>query len=453
MKKILSLFLLCLMTIGIWGQKTNQRDYVSVRFAPSHADWVYAVGEQVEMDVTPVRHYMPIQNLKMTYSWGPELRPVEVEKTISSGKEGTAHLSLSGMKEPGFKTLTVSVEVDGKTYTNYINIAFSPEKIQPTTQLPKDFRRFWELTIAKVREIPLKPLFTPMPALSTADCDAYEVRFQNFGEGQYLYGTLCVPKGVNPTDTVATRRYPAVILWPGAGVKPHPGVRSFFPERGVITLEMGINGIPVNMSQQVYDDLRANALRDYNTIHQDDREQYYYRKVYAGTVKTVDFLCSLPCVDTTKIGCFGGSQGGALTVVNAALDPRIKAAAACYPALAELAGYVHGRVGGWPRFFRSRPTLDPKRQVQRADAVEEVVKQKVRAGEYYDVVNFARFVACPMWMQIGYNDQVCCPTSTFSVYNTLTCPKVLFSPLDCAHWQYPEHKEMRAEWLYNELMK
>lgn len=166
MKKILSLFLLCLMTIGIWGQKTNQRDYVSVRFAPSHADWVYAVGEQVEMDVTPVRHYMPIQNLKMTYSWGPELRPVEVEKTISSGKEGTAHLSLSGMKEPGFKTLTVSVEVDGKTYTNYINIAFSPEKIQPTTQLPKDFRRFWELTIAKVREIPLKPLFTPMPALS-----------------------------------------------------------------------------------------------------------------------------------------------------------------------------------------------------------------------------------------------------------------------------------------------
>ena len=453
MKKTLFLLFFCLMSVVVCGQKTNQRDYVSIRFAPSHADWVYAVGEQVEIEVAPICHYVPVPNIEMTYSWGPELRPAETEGRIFSGKDGEVCLSLQGLNEPGFKTLTVSVEVGGKTYTNYINLAFAPEEIEPTTQLPKDFQRFWKQTIAKCREIPLEPVFTPMPALSTPYCDAYEVRFQNFAEGQYLYGTLCVPKGVNPTDTNATHRYPAVIQWPGAGVKPHPGVRGFFPERGVITIEMGINGISVNMPQQVYDDLRANALRDYNTIHQDDREQYYYRKVYAGTVKTVDLLCFLPCVDTTRIGCFGGSQGGALTIVNAALDPRIKAAAVCYPAMAELAGYVHGRVGGWPRFFRNRPVYDAKRQVQRADAVEAVVEQKVRAGEYYDVVNFARFVKCPIWMQIGYNDQVCCPTSTYSVYNTLSCKKELFTPLDCAHWQYPEHKDMRAEWLYNELMK
>lgn len=452
MKKILTI-LLALWAGIAFAQKANVRDYISVRFIPTHADWVYAVGEKVTIEVAPICHYTPMPNTDITYTWGPELRPVELTKTISSGKTGVVTLTLDGMKEPGFKTLTVTVKTPEKEYSNYINIAFTPSAIQPTTRLPKDFERFWKQSIAKAREIALEPVFTPRPELNTPHCDVYEVRYQNMAKGQYMYGTLCVPKGVNPTDTMATRRYPAVIEWPGAGVKPHPGATNFFPERGVITLEMGINGIPVNMPQQVYTDLRANALHDYNTIHQDDREQYYYRKVYIGTVKAVDLLCSMACVDADRIGCFGGSQGGALTVVNAALDPRIKAAAAAYPALAELAGYYHGRVGGWPRFFRDRPQADSKRQIQRADAVDALVEQKVKAGEYYDVVNFARFVKCPVWMQIGYNDQVCCPTSTYAVYNTLTCPKTLITPLDCAHWQYDEHKRARAEWLYNELMK
>lgn len=453
MKKILSLALVTLFVGTIFAQRTNVKDYISIRFTPSHADWTYSVGEEVVVEVAPICHYMPMPQMELVYSWGPELRPAEQNKTISSGDKGSIVLHLPGMKEPGFKTLTVSVQYEGQTYTNYINLAFAPDRIQPTTRLPKDFSRFWENTIAKAREIPLEPVFTLHPELATPYCDVYEVRFQNFSIGQFLYGSLCVPKGVNPTDTVATRKYPAVIKWPGAGVKPHPGITGFFPERGVITLEMGINGIPVNMPMQVYTDLRANALHDYNTIHQDDREQYYYRKVYVGTVKAVDLLCSLPCVDDSRIGCFGGSQGGALTIVHASLDARVKAAAACYPALAELAGYYHGRVGGWPRFFRDRSQADPKRTIQRADAVDALVEQKVRVSEYYDVVNFARFIKCPMWMQIGYNDQVCCPTSTYSVYNTLSCPKTLITPLDCAHWQYDEHIRACAQWLYDQLMK
>lgn len=452
-KKMLSLLMLCMLTLGLFAQKQNVRDYVSVRFTPSHADWVYRCGEKVEIDVAAIRHYMPIANADLRYTWGPEMRPVDLDKTVNAGKTGIVSLKLDGSKEPGFKTLTVYVTVDDHEYMNYINLAFEPENIQPTTLLPKDFLRFWENTIEKAREVPLNPVFTLHPELGNAFCDVYEVRFQNMQKGQYLYGALTVPKGVNPTDTVATRKYPAVILWPGAGVKPHPGIRSFFPEHGVIGLEMGINGIPVMMQQQVYDDLRANAMHDYNTIHQDDREQYYYRKVYAGTVKTVDFLCSLPCVDAERIGCYGGSQGGALTIVNAGLDKRIKAAAANYPALAELAGYVHGRVGGWPRFFRDRPAADPKRQVQRADAVDAVVQQKVKAGEYFDVVNFAKQITCPVWMLIGYNDQVCCPTSTYSVYNSITAPKQLTTPLDCAHWAYPEHNDARAQWLLEQLLK
>ena len=432
MRKTFSLFLCLVLSLGLAAQKTNLRDYVSIRFIPNHADWVYTVGEEVEIEVAAVRHYVPIPDAEVHYTWGMEQRDAEKVGTMHTGKQGVQRLRLAGAKQSGFKTLSASVEVDGKTYSNSINLAFAPEDIRPTTPLPADFEAFWQESIEQVRRVPLRPMLTLLPEHCTADADVYEVRFQNFQKGHYLYGTLAVPRGVDPLH--ATEQYPAVVLWPGAGVKPHPGDVDFFPAHGVITLEMGINGIPVNLPQQVYDDLRANALRDYNTIHLDDRDAYYYRRVYAGTVKTVDFLCSLPCVDTARIGCYGGSQGGALTIVHAALDPRIKAAAASYPALAEIAGYVHGRAAGWPKW-------------------RELSEDKQNVTEYYDVVNFARMVHCPVWFMLGYNDQVCCPTSTYAVFNTLPCPKTLLTPLDCAHWMYAEHKQQRAEWLLEQLTK
>ena len=445
MRKSFFLLLFLALSLALAAQKNDRRDYVSVRFVPDHANWVYAVGEEVEIEVAAVRHYVPVPDVEVRYSWGMEQREPEQEGVVQTGKSGVQTLRLSGAREPGFKTLTARVEIGGKTYTNSINLAFSPDAIRPTTPLPEDFEAFWKESIEQARRVPLRPLLTLIPERCTPDADVYEVRFQNFQEGQYLYGTLAVPRGVDPLrggnsspvkaeSSVGGERYPAVVLWPGAGVKPHRGDVDYLPAHGVITLEMGINGIPVNLPQQVYDDLRANALRDYNSIHLDERDAYYYRRVYAGTVKTVDFLCSLPCVDTARIGCYGGSQGGALTIVHAALDPRIKAAAASYPALAEIAGYVRGRAAGWPKW-------------------RELTEEERKVTEYYDVVNFARFVRCPVWFMLGYNDQVCCPTSTYAVYNSLACPKSLLLPLDCAHWMYPEHKQLRAEWLVEKLVR
>ena len=51
--------------------------------------------------------------------------------------------------------------------------------------------------------------------------------------------------------------------------------------------------------------------------------------------------------DGENLIVYGGSQGGALAIVTAALDPRIKGLVSFYPALCDLNGYVHGRAGGW----------------------------------------------------------------------------------------------------------
>ena len=429
MKRLL-LCILAIVPLVLCAQHTIQRDYVTIYMVPDHADWQYALGDSVRVTLSVRTANCAIPNTDVRCEWGPELRDPDQKWTLNTGTTGETQLTLPGMAVPGFSTLKATVTYQGQRYTNRINLAFAPQTIAPTTPDPDDFDAFWRKTIAEARRIALEPLLTLQPELCTPRCDLYEIRFQNHRKGSYLYGMLSVPK------EATHRRLPVVIEWPGAGVKPHRGLQTALLDSGVIVLEMGVNGIPVNGDEQFYADLKANALSDYWTMHIDDRDRYYYKRVYAGTVKTVDFLCTLPFVDTTRIAVTGGSQGGALSLVHAALDPRIKAVSAAYPALCEIGGNARGRVGGWPRIFRN--------------ADEPALAAKLRTADYYDVVNFARRVSQPLLLFIGYTDQTCCPTSTYAAYNVVPeGNKQLFLAPECAHWQYPEHRTLRHLFLLN----
>lgn len=430
------------------AQRTNLRDNLYIGFEPNHADWIYEIGEDVKVELSLRQHFCPVPNITLHCEWGVDQREAEKTFDVKVGKSGLETITLKGSKVPGFKTLQVSAELDGKTYTNLIKVAFSPDKLQPTAIVPKDFDQYWQKAIDKARQVPLLPRFTRKPEYDNEYCDTYEVRFQNAKAGCYLYGMLSVPKGVNPTDTIASKQYPAIILWPGAGVKQHLGDVNFFPEKGVITLEMGVHGIPVSLPEQIYVDLRANALHSYSAIISPNKDQYYYKNIYVGTVKTVDFLCSLPCVDANRLACYGGSQGGALSIVNAALDKRIRCASISYPALAEISGYARGRSEGWPHLFKGK-TNDEK---------------LMEVGDYYDVVNFAKRIDCTVLFFLGFNDIVCCPTSTYTTYNVIPLAerekaspaqaqtKFLITMQEAGHWMHADWHQMRREWLLEQLI-
>ena len=138
-------------------------------------------------------------------------------------------------------------------------------------------------------------------------------------------------------------------------------------------------------------------------MNKNNRDTHYYKRVYLGCVRAVDFLYSLPEFDGNTVGVTGGSQGGALSIVTAGLDPRIKFLAAFYPALCDYAGYLHKRAGGWPHYSRNAQTV--------ANDVETLAS--------FDVVNFARRVNAPGWYSWGYNDVTCPPTSMYSAYNVI----------------------------------
>ena len=416
------LLLTCLTQFG-YAQLPAQ--LIKVIVAPDRTDWVYKTGENVKFSITVLQNGNAVKNAVVKYEIGPEkMEPTKKDSLIIPG--GTLITDGGTMKEPGFLRCVATVMVNDKTYRGLGTAAFSPQSIQPAISNPADFLSFWEQAKNDLAKIPLDARMTLMPERCTENVNVYHVNLQNFRMGARLYGILCVPK--------KDGKYPAILRVPGAGVRPYTG-DIVTAERGFITFEIGIHGVPVNMDISVYNNLGAGALAGYPNINLDDKDRYYYKRVYLGCVRANDFLIKLTQYDGTNLGVTGGSQGGALSIITAALDSRVKFLAAFYPALSDLTGYLKGRAGGWPHLFDKNNLAFNNR------------KEKIETAGYYDVVNFARQLKVPGMYSWGFNDETCPPTSMYAAYNVITAPKELFLAQETGHWTYPEQTEKLSNWL------
>ncbi len=427
-----SLVIILLLVTGTFLRSAAQpvERIVKVSVAADRVGWTYKLNEKVKFNVAVTQWGHPVKGVRIRYQVGPEkMKPVKQDSLTLTG--GTLEVDGGTMKTPGFVQCLVYALVDGKEYKGIGAAAFEPANIQPTVENPADFDAFWTGAKAELARIPLDSRMTLLPERCTEKVNVYHVNYQNIGASR-IYGILCVPK--------AEGKYPALLKVPGAGVRPYAGDIAT-AEKGVITLEIGIHGIPVTMDPLVYTHLSSGALQYYPQTNLDDRDKYYYKRVYLGCVRSNDFLTSLPQYDGKHLAVTGGSQGGALSIVTAALDSRVMTLGAFYPALCDVTGYLHERAGGWPHMFTGS-MLD---FTNKAD--------KIKTVGYYDVVNFARRLKVPGYYSWGYNDETCPPTSMYAAYNTIKAPKDLLIAYETGHWSYPEQNEKMMAWLMEGMKK
>jgi cephalosporin-C deacetylase len=403
--------------------QSQRADLIRIMISPSKPGMVYAVNENVEFDVAVYKYGQLVQDAEIRYEVGPEMMPAAKTETIVL-KSGKGVIKGGKMNQPGFLRCHVFYNENGLNYRNSGTAGIDPEKIQPTTTVPSDFSAFWQSNMEQLAKVPLEPVMTLMPERSTHLTDVYHVSFNNI-QGK-IYGILTVPKQEG--------KYPAILHVPGAGIRPYYGANINQP---VISLQVGIHGVPVDQyDSPLYQDLSSGSLSGYMRFNLDDKDNYYYKRVYLGMVRAVDMIFSLPQFDGKNIGVMGGSQGGALAITTAGLDKRIKYLVSYYPALADLTGYLEGRAGGWPHLFKDPFTNKA---------------EKIETSKYYDVVNFAKQVSVPGYYSTGFNDNVCPPTSIYSAYNSVKAEKEMSLYLDAAHWQYPEQSKEGMDWMLGRL--
>ncbi|NND08705.1 MAG: acetylxylan esterase [Saprospiraceae bacterium] len=419
---LITIWIFCVASIGGWAQ-SQKGDLIRIMVSPSKPDMTYRINQPITFNISIYKFGQLVQGAEIKYAIGLEkMDPIVEDQVILDS--GTTSISADALDQPGFLRCIVSYEENGETYSNSGTAAVEPDKIVPTVPYPDDFLAFWQKHILEMGEIPLEPEMTLMPDACTDRSNVYHVSFRN-ADG-HIYGILSMPK--------VEGKYPAILNVPGAGVRPYYG--SFLNE-DVISLQIGIHGIPVNLyDSEVYDNLRHGALNGYWRSNLDDPEMYYFKRVYLGCVRAVDFIHSLPAFDGQNLGIIGGSQGGALSIITAGLDDRIDYLMSFYPALCDLTGYLHGRAGGWPHLFRDEFTNE-------AD--------KINTAPYYDVINFARQVKAEGLYSFGYNDNVCPPTSIYAAYNVVNVTKGLDLYKDGAHWMYPEQLAAGQKWLLDKL--
>lgn len=432
---ISSVLLLFLFTFSLTAQNYPYQSDLLWVTAPNHFDWLYKTGEKATIAVSVYEYGIPLNNVEVAYKSGQDCLDPDTEGTIVL-KNGKAEIPVGTMKKPGFRDCQLSLKLKEKTYKHHIKLGYSPEKIEPFTQMPKDFKAFWQEALDAQSKCPMNPVVTYAPEYSSDKVECYLVKLQCYQPGQYIYGYLTKPRKEG--------KYPVIVSPPGAGIKPMtPEKTLFYAEAGCIRFDMEIHGINPSLDAATYGDISRSfgnhTPNGYLANGIQDRDTYYMKKAYLGCVRAVDYLCSLPEWDGKNVFAQGGSQGGALAIVVTALDSRVSGCVANHPALADMAGYApKGGTGGYPHFGRKYKgiTLTP---------------EVIRTLSYYDVVNFARTITVPVFMTWGYNDNVCPPTTSYAVYNVITAPKeALITPVN-EHWVSTNTRYVQLEWMKNQL--
>ena len=435
MKRLLAFFFCVGAVLMLQAQIRGNSVVVTVE--PDHADWHYKTGEKVNFTVEVRQEGTLLKNVAIDYAMGPEMYQ-DIRKSVTL-KDGT--LKLQGtMTKPGFYRLDVTAHVNGVDYRGACGAAFNPERLQPSTVMPEDFEQYWQQAIKEARKTDLNPTKRLLPERCTKDVNVYEVSFNNERWGSRTYGILCVP--------VREGKYPALLRVPGAGVRPYGG-DVYTASQGVITLEIGIHGIPVTMEQGVYDNLHNGALQGYWEYNMNNRDKHYYHHVIMGCIRAMDYIEQYTPWNGQKAGVTGSSQGGFLTLVSAGLDKRMTCYAPVHAALCDHTNSLKGAACGWPHYFYGGRTKEEGRR--RKD--EGGRTKEIETSRYYDGVNFARLIDERQkgWFSFGYNDDVVPPTSAWATYNIVKGPKEIKPYQATWHFWHQEQWDTWEAWLLKEL--
>lgn len=284
-----------------------------------------------------------------------------------------------------------------------MNNTQDPASYGTTVTKPPDFDDFWADVLTQAAKIPLNATITPVPMRSTPTVEVFEVHYDSLDHVR-IAGWYCLPRH-------RPKPLPTLVYYPGYISEPT------FPRaqaaKGYATFGVAPRG-KLRSNSQVnpgYPGLLTHNITDRNT--------YAYKGFYVDAWRVIDFLLEQPEVDNGRIGIRGSSQGGALTLLTAAMRPEIAAAAAGAPYLAGVIDAIE--------LTNSYPYREIDDYLHQHPDSRETIAE---TWSYYDCHNFVDRIRCPIIVNIGLQDNVCPPETGYEVYKRIGSTEKQLYPYD-----------------------
>lgn len=291
---------------------------------------------------------------------------------------------------------------------------------------PADFDEFWDKSLAEMNAIDPKAEFKPYPfASGIADC--FELRFTST-KGATIYARFVRPKKIEG-------KIPAVLNFHGLSGWCATWTHLIsYASQGFCIASMDCRG-QGGLSQDAGGQTGTTYSTPFSRGLDGAPEELLCRDLFLDTAMLARIVMGLDYVDETRVGVYGGSQGGALSIACAALVPTIKLCAPLYPYLSDYRRVWEmdldkGAYEGLRYYFRS---FDP--QHKREDEIFE------KLG-YIDIQFLAPRIRAKVMMGTGLMDTTCPPSTQFAAYNKITSEKEVIIYPDYGHEGIKGHDDL-----------
>ncbi len=302
---------------------------------------------------------------------------------------------------PGFYEGVLTVKQGEETLaTRTFPFAYDLAHMLPPER-PADFDQFWDDTLAEQDKIP--PDWQLALEKETADYRLYRTVFTGLF-GRKFHAWLSVP--------VREGKYPGTLTLPPSGINV-----AYLPSLGpgIVGMSLAIAGQELTPPPdgKFPPDPYFRLGWDYFRTGIDSRETWYYRAVYAACSRAVDLLASRPETDVTRIFVSGGSQGGGLAFITAALNPKVTMAVGNSPGLFGLEWKLR-HLG--PAYW---PPIDPVDENSQPITDPDLLEKRVAVVRYGDGANFAPRLKCAVLLNLGLQDHVTSPVGALASWSRL----------------------------------
>ena len=300
---------------------------------------------------------------------------------------------------------------------------------------PYDFDPFWDKSLAEMRSIDSQIELTPAE-FQTSDVECFHLFFTGIG-GARIHAKLLRPAN-------APSPHPAILLFHG-----YTGDSGdWFDKLGYVTAGFTVAALDCRGQAGFSEDkggvtgntLHGHIIRGLDDALRGSPEKMLFRQVFLDTAQLAGIVMKMPDVDANRVGAMGASQGGALTIACAALEPRIKRAAPVYPFLSD---YI--RV--WEMDQAKDAYLELQEYFRHSDPLHKLEGKIFEKLGYIDIQFLAARIQAEILWGIGLMDTVCPPSTQFAVYNKIVSPKSMAVYPDFAHEPLPGFNDQAFQFM------